>query len=100
MKETGSTFPAEPLARRIRSAARGADHSEPGPALAAELLSRGVLVLAPEALHPRVPGKAAYLAGPRIDAGCPGSRRRLPMSMSRVPSTRRIDTSLFMKLPT
>jgi len=35
----------------------------------------------------------AYLARPRIEAGWPGSRKRLPVSVTSVPSTRRMETS-------
>ncbi len=43
---------------------------------------------------------AGYRARPRIDAGGPGSGNRLPVSVTSVPSTRRIDTSREVKLPT
>jgi hypothetical protein len=39
--------------------------------------------------------RRAYLARPRIDAGAPGSLKRLPMSVTTLPpSTFRIETSL------
>jgi hypothetical protein len=37
---------------------------------------------------------------PRIDAGWPGSASERPVFTSRSPSTRRIEMSLSMKLPT
>ena len=41
-----------------------------------------------------------YCVRPRIDAGWPGSFSFFPVSVIFVPSTRRIDTSRSVKLPT
>lgn len=48
----------------------------------------------------RIAGYLSYRAAPRIDAGLPGSFSFLPVSVTLVPSTLRIDTSLSVKLPT
>src|SRR2546425_11045798 len=45
-------------------------------------------------------GRCGYCGPDRIDAGCPGNLKRLPVSVSLSPSTFNTDRSWSMKLPT
>src|SRR5262245_49788627 len=75
-----TTFAAELLPRRIGRSAAAADGGKPSPALAAELLARGVLVVAARASHRRARSPGSRSGGSGGRAGRDGARRFFAMA--------------------